>query len=70
MRMHMYGVNVEPTIGLNPGEGMPILTLGLRYQLNRLQFDSSDKAKAFHDSETGYMTDQIYGVFVGVLYKI
>ncbi|PKL41252.1 MAG: hypothetical protein CVV44_01055 [Spirochaetae bacterium HGW-Spirochaetae-1] len=64
--MQMYGFNIEPTIGLNIGEGMPIVTLGVRYQINRFEITENTGGNLNED----WMTDQIYGVFVGVLYKI
>lgn len=63
----MYGANIEPTIGLNPGEDLPIFTIGVRYQYNRIKLDKTPADMGMSDD---WMTDQIYGVFVGILYKI
>ena len=65
--MVMYGINIEPTVGLNPGEGLPIFTIGIRYQYNRLKLDSAPEGSGMSED---WLTDQIYGVFVGVLYHI
>lgn len=65
--MKVFGVNVEPTIGLNAGEGLPVFTLGVRYQVNKMKFvNQPDDLEMSKD----WMTDKIYGVFIGVLYKI
>lgn len=64
--MKMYGVNVEPTIGLNPGEGLPIFTLGVRYQYNRMKVLDGDSMELNPD----WVSDKIYGLFIGILYQI
>lgn len=66
--MEMYGINIEPSIGINPGEGLPIITLGARYQQNK--FKATDMPADMEGMNEGWMKDQIYGVFVGVLYQI
>jgi len=66
--MKMYGVNIEPTIGVNPGEGYPIFTVGVRYQYNKLKI--VDAPPELQDMNQDWMTDKIYGMFVGVLYQI
>lgn len=66
--MKMYGVNVEFTTGFNPGEGYPIITIGVRYQYNRMKLvDQMDEDAG---ASTDWMTDTIYGLFVGALYHI
>jgi long-subunit fatty acid transport protein len=65
--MKMYGVNVEPTIGLNPGEGLPIITAGVRYQYNRMKLVNQPVDM---EMNSDWMTDKIYGFFVGLLYQI
>lgn len=32
VKMQQFGLNFEPAIGMNPGEGLPVITLGFRYQ--------------------------------------
>jgi len=65
--MKMFGVMVEPTVGFNPGQDFPIVTLGLRYQYNKMKIID---APAEMDMESGWITDKIYGIFIGALYQI
>jgi hypothetical protein len=58
------GLNFEPSIGFSAGESWPIITLGLRYQLLRTKF--IDKVEDLTPS--GYVNDQLYGVFMSVLF--
>ncbi|MGQ9842786.1 MAG: hypothetical protein ACUVRK_04400, partial [Spirochaetota bacterium] len=42
--MRQIGMNVEPVIGMNPGNNLPIITLGVRYQISRWQTAESNDA--------------------------
>lgn len=61
------GINLEPSIGFMPeGSGL-VLTLGLRYQWLRTNFqDMSHEEKDSLGTKT--LNDYLYGVFVSVLY--
>jgi len=62
--MDQLGFNVEPSIGFNPGNGLPIITLGLRYQMLRIRFtENSDYAE-----KDKWLNDSLYGVFVSAVY--
>ncbi len=68
--MRLYGFNLEPSVGVNPGEGLPIVTLGFRYQWNRLQFrglSSFAKERRFNED---WMNDRLYGIFLSIMYQI
>jgi len=66
--LRSYGFNFEPSIGLNAGQGLPIFTLGLRYQLTKYKI--SEDIPQLSGIDRKWFVDQIYGVFVGVLYSI
>ncbi|TAL39780.1 MAG: hypothetical protein EPN93_00615 [Spirochaetes bacterium] len=67
--MQLYGFNFEPTVGIMPGEGLPIVTLGLRIQMNRIRFVGLSAAEA-SDITSGWMDDRLYGIFVSVMYTL
>lgn len=63
--MRQIGINVEPVIGMNPGNNLPIITLGVRYQRSRWQTTESndatgDKGKSFDDT--------VIGAFVSIVF--
>jgi hypothetical protein len=63
--MKMWGFNLEPSAGMRPGDGLPIVTLGLRVQWTRVQFKED-----LGDLSNQWLDDWIYGVFVGVMYEL
>jgi hypothetical protein len=63
--MEQIGCNIEPSIGFNPGSGLPIITLGLRYQLLRIRF--TERTLDFVSYNKWY-NDSLYGVFVSAVY--
>ncbi len=63
----IWGGNLEPSVGVNMGEGMPIVTLGVRYQWLRIKYKSNTTQDALPSKA---MNDKVYGVFVGVMYQI
>jgi hypothetical protein len=60
-----WGFNFEPTAGISPGEGLPIVTLGLRVQWTRVQFKED-----LGDLSNAWLNDWVYGVFVGIMYAL
>ena len=64
LRTEQFGLNVEPAIGFNPGEGMPVISLGLRFQWLRVHF--TERNEDF--GGPGWMNDYLYGVFVSAVY--
>ncbi len=69
--MRLYGFNLEPSMGFNPGENLPIVTLGFRYQWNRLQFRGlSNIAKYTIGFNRDWMNDRLYGIFLSIMYQI
>lgn len=69
--MRVFGFNLEPSVGVNPGEGLPIVTLGFRYQWNRLQFRGlSSTAKYTATFTENWMNDRLYGIFLSIMYQI
>ncbi len=61
--MRQIGLNIEPAIGMSAGEGLPIITLGVRYQ--RFWVEFLDNHDVFGDKWLG---DTMIGVFVSVVY--
>ena len=66
-RMQQFGLNLEPAIGLNPGEGMPIISLGLRFQWLRVHFTETKQGVEV-PGPSDRMKDYLYGVFVSAVY--
>ncbi len=64
-RMQQFGLNVEPAIGLNPGGGMPIISLGLRFQWLRVRFTETGD---YHGGTDEWYNDYLYGMFVSAVY--
>ncbi len=64
-RMQQYGLNVEPAIGLNPGGGMPIISLGLRFQWLRVRFTET---RDYNGGTDDWFDDYLYGMFVSAVY--
>jgi hypothetical protein len=66
--MKQIGFNFEPAVGINLGEGMPIITLGFRYQYLRLQFmEGTSGPDPMPDD---WLNDYLYGAFVSVMYLL
>ena len=64
-KMEQFGLNVEPAIGFNPGDGLPIISLGLRFQWLRVHFTETEPEMPGPDD---WMDDYLYGVFVSAVY--
>jgi len=65
-QMEQYGLNVEPAIGFNPGNGLPIISLGARFQWLRVRFTEK---RDWNGGETDkWFDDYLYGVFVSAVY--
>ncbi|MBP7582585.1 MAG: hypothetical protein KBA61_01045 [Spirochaetes bacterium] len=65
--IHQYGFNIEPSIGIRTSG--PIVTLGVRYQLLRTQFYELDSSGG-DGPDDRWMNDQLYGVFVAVMFTM
>ena len=61
--MEQFGLNVEPAIGFNPGNGLPLISLGFRFQWMRVHF--TEKNQELPDD---WFDDYLYGVFVSAVY--
>lgn len=61
--IRQIGVNIEPVIGMNPGNNLPVITLGFRFQRSRLKVTESDMV----DTDKWY-DDTIIGGFVSVVF--
>ncbi len=64
-KMEQFGLNVEPAIGFNPGGGMPIISLGLRFQWLRVHFSETASHLPGPDD---WFNDYLYGMFVSAVY--
>ncbi|MBN2402310.1 MAG: hypothetical protein JXN64_07900 [Spirochaetes bacterium] len=64
VKMRIHGINFEPSIGASMGEGMPIFTIGIRFQWSRVHFENKEELEIRKE----YLNDYLYGVFVSVLY--
>jgi len=65
-QMEQYGLNVEPVIGFNPGNGLPIISLGARFQWLRVRFTEK---RDWNGGETDkWFDDYLYGMFVSAVY--
>jgi len=64
-RMEQFGLNVEPAIGFNPGDGLPIISLGLRFQWLRVHFTETEQEMPGPDD---WMDDYLYGIFISAVY--
>jgi hypothetical protein len=64
MPIRQMGVNIEPAVGMSPGPGMPIVTLGVRYQRFRVNFPETT-GEPFPN---GWFDDTMIGVFVSAVY--
>lgn len=61
--MRHMGINIEPAIGMSPGEGMPIVTLGLRYQHFRIKIEDTEgmlPEKWYDDTMIGFFVSVVY----------
>lgn len=63
--MEQYGFNVEPVIGFNPGGGLPVISLGLRFQWLRVHFTEEKPDMPGTDQ---WFDDYLYGIFVSAVY--
>jgi hypothetical protein len=61
--MRTRGINFEPTIGASMGEGMPIFTLGVRFQWSQTKFFDGEGI----DLDEKWCNDYQYGIFVGIV---
>ncbi|NMB65192.1 MAG: porin family protein [Spirochaetes bacterium] len=61
--IRQIGINVEPVIGMNPGNNLPIITVGIRYQKSRLQITSSELGL-----ENKWLDDTIAGAFISIVF--
>lgn len=64
-RMQQFGLNVEPAIGFNPGGGLPIISLGLRFQWLRVRFTET---RDYNGGTDDWFDDYLYGMFVSAVY--
>jgi hypothetical protein len=62
----MRGINFEPTIGGSMGDGLPIFTLGIRFQWTQVHIEE----KGGMHLEKNWANDYLYGVFVSVIQPI
>jgi hypothetical protein len=62
----MRGINIEPTVGGSMGEGMPIFTLGVRFQWTQVHIQD----KGTMNIEKNWANDYLYGVFVSIIQPI
>jgi len=67
INIHQYGFNIEPSIGIRTSG--PMVTLGFRYQLLRTQFYELDSSGG-DGPDDRWMNDQLYGVFMAVMFAI
>lgn len=58
------GINAEPTIGASTGEGMPVFTLGFRFQWSQIKVLDSEKLQ---DCSNKWLNDFQYGVYVSIV---
>jgi len=63
--MRQIGINIEPVIGMNPGNNLPIITVGVRYQRSRFQITESNNATGDTDKS---FDDTIVGAFVSIVF--
>jgi len=63
--MRQIGINVEPVIGMNPGNNLPIITVGVRYQRSRFQITESNNA--IGDTDKSF-DDTIIGAFISIVF--
>lgn len=61
------GLNFEPTAGASMGEGLPIFTVGIRFQWSQTKFIDAPSDSGLNDK---YNNDYQYGLFVSVVQPI
>lgn len=61
--MHIMGINIEPTIGMSAGAGMPIITLGIRYQHLRIKIYEVEGMLP-----DKWFDDKLVGIFISAVY--
>jgi len=63
--MRQIGINIEPSIGMNPGNGLPIVMLGVRYQRFWVEFtDETDELP----KPGNWFKDTLIGIFFSAVY--
>jgi hypothetical protein len=65
--MRTRGINCEPTVGASIGEGLPIVTLGIRFQWSQTKFINMPTEAGINDK---WNNDYQYGLFVSVVQPI
>ena len=58
------GINAEPTVGASMGEGMPVFTLGIRFQWSQIKILDSEKLQ---NTSNKWVNDYQYGVYVSIV---
>ncbi len=61
--LRQIGVNVEPVIGMNPGNNLPIITVGFRFQRTRLEI-----VEPKIERSNKRFDDTIIGGFVSIMF--
>lgn len=64
--IRQIGLNIEPSIGMSPGKGLPIITLGFRYQRFWVQFTENTTGSDPFPSK--WLDDTMLGVFMSVVF--
>ncbi len=65
LKIQTRGINLEPSIGASLGEGLPIVTLGLRFQWTQVHFVNPPQEM---EIKKDWANDYLYGIFITVLY--
>lgn len=63
--MRHMGVNIEPAIGMTAKEGLPIVTLGMRYQHFLIKIEGIDE-NVIPDK---WINDKMIGIFLSIIYS-
>lgn len=62
------GINIEPSAGIMISD--IVTTVGLRLQWMRTKFVDEPEIGGVHFAPSGWLDDYLYGLFIGVLYKL
>lgn len=65
IKLQTRGINLEPSFGASMGEGLPVFTLGLRFQWTQVNFVDPPQGM---EIKKDWANDFLYGVFVTILY--
>jgi len=65
--MKTRGLNCEPTIGASTGDGLPIVTFGIRFQWTQTKFYNAAPQSGLNDR---WNNDYQYGLYVAVVQPI